>query len=102
MTTARRIQLGLVALGLGGLAVALWDVSMGGFYFNVLGIRVSSWEAYKPFRIGMLAMIGALWLNDRAAAPDLTSWRASLLTIGRSRGRPELESGACSRRQVRS
>jgi len=64
-----------VALGLGGLAVALWDVSKGGFYFNILGIRVSSWEAYKPFRIGMLAMIAAFWLKDRWAAPDQTSWR---------------------------
>ena len=75
MTTTRSIQLGLVALGLGGLAVALWDVSMGGFYFNVLGLRVSSWEAYKPFRIGMLALIAAFWLHDRTAAPDRASWR---------------------------
>ena len=70
----RTIQLVLLALGVGGLAIALWDVSTGGFYFNVLGIRVSSWEAHKPFRIGMLAMIAAFWLNDRTAAPDQTSW----------------------------
>jgi len=75
MTTSRRLQLGLVSLGLGGLAIAVWDVTMGGFYFIVLGIRVSSWEAYKPFRIGMLAMIAAFWLNDRISAPDRTSWR---------------------------
>jgi len=75
MARTRALQLGLVALGLGGLAVALWDVSKGGFYFNILGIRVSSWEAYKPFRIGMLAMIAAFWLKDRWAAPDQTSWR---------------------------
>ena len=74
LMTTRTIQLVLVAVGLGGLAVALWDVSMGGFYFTVLGLRVSSWEAYKPFRIGMLAMIAAFWLHDRAAAPDETSW----------------------------
>jgi hypothetical protein len=73
--TTRTIQLVLLALGVVGLAVALWDVSMGGFYFNVLGIRVSSWEAYKPLRFGMLAMIAALWLNDRTAAQDQTSWR---------------------------
>jgi hypothetical protein len=78
MTTTRTIQLVLVAIGVGGLAVALWDVSMGGFYFNVRGIRVSSWEAYKPFRIGMLAIIAALWLKDRTAAPDQTSWRMLL------------------------
>ena len=52
------------------MAIALWDLSIGGIDFNVFGIRVSSWEAYKPFRIGMVAMIGACWLNDRAAAPD--------------------------------
>jgi hypothetical protein len=75
MKATRTLQLVLVALGLGGLAIALWDVSIGGFYFNVLGFRVSSWEAYKPFRIGMLAMIAAFWLHDRAAAPDATSWR---------------------------
>jgi hypothetical protein len=62
-------------LGVGSLAVALRDVSVGGFYFNVLGIRVSSWEAYKPFRIGMLAMLTAIWLHDRTAAPDRTVWR---------------------------
>jgi hypothetical protein len=78
MPTAQRIQRALVLLGLGGLAVALWDVSMGGFYFNVFGIRVSSWEAYKPFRIGLLAMIAALWLHDRTAAPDHMSWRTLL------------------------
>jgi hypothetical protein len=72
--TTRTIQLVLVALGFVGLAVALWDVSMGGFYFNVLGIRVSSWEAYKPFRIGMLATIAACLLYDRAAARDRASW----------------------------
>ena len=75
MTRTRTLQLALAALGLAGLAVALWDVSMGGFFFNILGIRVSSWEAYKPFRIGMLAMIAAFWLKDRGAAPDQTSWR---------------------------
>jgi hypothetical protein len=64
-----------MALGLGGLAIALWDVSAGGFHFNVLGIRVSSWEAYKPFRIGILATTAAFWLHDRAVEPDRTSWR---------------------------
>ncbi len=30
-------------------AIALWDLTMGGFYFRVLGVRLSSWESYKPF-----------------------------------------------------
>jgi hypothetical protein len=72
---SRTIQVALVAFGLGALGVALWDVTMDGFYFRVLGIRVSSWEAYKPFRIGMLAIIAAIWLRDFTAAPDRTSWR---------------------------
>jgi hypothetical protein len=75
MMMTRTIQLVLVALGLVGLGVALWDVSMGGFYFNILGIRVSSWEVYKPFRIGMLATVAAFCLHDRTAARDHTSWR---------------------------
>jgi hypothetical protein len=73
--TSRTILLVLVALGLGGLAIALWDVSTGGFYFNVLGVRISSWEAYKPFRIGLLAMTAAFWLYDRTAAANQTSWQ---------------------------
>ena len=36
---------------------------------------MSSWEAYKPFRIGMIALIAAIWLNDRTAAADRRSWR---------------------------
>src|ERR1700738_174311 len=76
MRATRRIQIALVTLGLGSLAVALWDVTMGGFYFTVGGIRVSSWEAYKPFRLGMVAMVAAFWLNDRAAETDKTTWHA--------------------------
>src|SRR5712691_11378048 len=53
---------------------------MGGFYFTVLGIRVSSWEAYKPFRFGIFAAGGAdaygyvsqasLWAQGRLVTPD--------------------------------
>jgi hypothetical protein len=70
----RTVQLMLVALGLCGLGVALWDATMGGFYFRVLGIRISSWEAYKPFRLGILATIAAIWLHDFTAAPNQTCW----------------------------
>jgi len=73
--TTRKIQLVLLVIGLGGLAVAAWDVWMGGFHLSVLGVRVSSREAYKPFRAGMLAVIAAIWLNDREASPDESSWR---------------------------
>ena len=42
-----------------GFAVAVWDLTLGGFYFRVLGVRISSWEVYKPFRIGMVAIVAA-------------------------------------------
>ena len=70
-----RAQLGLVIVGVAALAVAAWDVAAGGFYFTFAGIRVSSWEAYKPFRLGMLAIIAAFWLGDRTAEPGNTSWQ---------------------------
>ena len=66
------IACGFVALV--ELAVALCDLTTGGFYVRVLGVRVSSWEVYKPFRIGMLAAVVAMWLHDRDAEPALASW----------------------------
>jgi len=48
-----------------GFAVAVWDLTMGGFYFRVLGVRLSSWEVYKPFRIGMVAIVAAIALTHR-------------------------------------
>lgn len=57
-----------------GFAVAVWDLTMGGFYFRVLGVRLSSWEAYKPFRLGMVATVAALAIRDRWAEPTQTSW----------------------------
>lgn len=69
------MQIALFALGICGLSVAGWDVVAGGFHFVVFGIRVSSWEAYKPFRIAMGALTAAFWLHDRAAEPNRTSWQ---------------------------
>ena len=57
-----------------GFAVAVWDLTMGGFYFRVLGVRLSSWEVYKPFRIGMVAIVAAIAIRDRWAEPTQTSW----------------------------
>jgi hypothetical protein len=57
-------------------AVVLWDMALGGFYFRVLGVRVSSWEVYKPFRIGMLAIVAAMAAHDWMAEPVRTSWNA--------------------------
>src|SRR5438128_1202147 len=74
MSATRRIGMVLFALGLGSLAVALWDVTTGGFYFTLGGVRLSSWEVYKPFRNGMVAMVAALWLHDRVAERHKTTW----------------------------
>jgi hypothetical protein len=74
MSAARRIRNALFLLGLVAIAVALWDMAMGGFYFTVAGLRVSSREADKPFRLGMLAIVAALWLHERMAATRDTLW----------------------------
>ena len=70
----RAIDIALFACALTTLAVAVWDLTAGGLHVRVFGLRISSWEAYKPFRLGMVAMVAALWLHDRDAAPDATSW----------------------------
>ena len=57
-----------------GFAVAVWDLTMGGFYFRVLGVRLSSWEVYKPFRLGMVAIVAAIAIRDRLVEPTQTSW----------------------------
>ena len=41
-------------------AVAIYDVVTGGFHFTVAGIRISSIEAYKPFRNGIICACAAL------------------------------------------
>ena len=67
MGAARNLQKALVVLGLVALAIAVWDVATGGFYFTVAGVRLSSREAVKPLRLGMLAIVAAIWLNERLA-----------------------------------
>lgn len=57
-------------------AVALWDLVMGGFYFRVLGVRLSSWEVYKPFRIAMTAIVTGIAMRDWRAVRERTSWDA--------------------------
>jgi hypothetical protein len=72
---ATTIQIALLVLGACALAAAVWDVAMGGFFFTVGGLRVSSREAYKPFRLAMLAIAAAIWLHDRTAEPADTTWK---------------------------
>jgi hypothetical protein len=65
----------IAAIGaIGSLAVAIWDLAFGGFYFEVLGLRVSSWEAHKPFRNGVAFAAIAVFLRDRRVTAGATSW----------------------------
>ncbi|MGH9696503.1 MAG: glycosyltransferase family 39 protein, partial [Bryobacteraceae bacterium] len=66
--------MGLLVCGIVALAVAVWDLTGGGFYIRIFGVRVSSSDAFKPFRIAVLAMTAVLWLHDRTAEPDHASW----------------------------
>jgi len=58
----------LAGCALVSFGAALWDVWKGGFYFELIGFRISSWEIYKPVRNGLLFSVGALWTHDRDAA----------------------------------
>jgi len=74
LPASRKISIGLLLVGVAALAVAVWDVTMGGFHYRILGVRVSSWEAYKPLRLGVLATATAFWLHDRTAELTATTW----------------------------
>ena len=76
MLRVRRLQIGLLIVALVAASVAIWDLVTGGFYFRLLGIRVSSREAYKPFRIALLAAVAVIQLNDSQSAPAAASWNA--------------------------
>jgi hypothetical protein len=76
MLRVRRLQIGLLIVALVAATVAIWDLATGGFYFQLLGIRISSREAYKPFRIALLAAVAAIQLNDSQSAPAAASWNA--------------------------
>ena len=82
MSHLRKLQVALAAIALVALSVAVWDLVVGGFYFRVLGVRLSSWEVYKPFRFGMAAAVAAIWLNDWLSDPAGVSWNA-ILRCGR-------------------
>jgi Dolichyl-phosphate-mannose-protein mannosyltransferase len=74
MSRPRTLQISVVVVALVAASVAVWDLVMGGFYFRVFGIRVSSWEAYKPFSVSMIAAVAAIQLNDWRSAPADASW----------------------------
>ena len=47
---ARWLKRGMMGLAGVSFAVAAYDCLFGGFSFAPFGVRISSWEAYKPFR----------------------------------------------------
>lgn len=64
-------------------AVAVYDIVTGGFHVTIAGLRISSVEAYKPFRNGIACACAAFWLRDRHAAGHswwnrLNRWSAPL------------------------
>ncbi|HEY2906584.1 MAG TPA: glycosyltransferase family 39 protein [Vicinamibacterales bacterium] len=63
----------LTACAVLNIAIAIWDLTAGGFYFQVLGLRISSWEADKPLRSALVCATAAAWLHDRVAAPNRTT-----------------------------
>jgi hypothetical protein len=69
-----RAQRFLTVVSAGCFAVVVWDLVVGGFHTSLLGFRLSSWEAYKPFLYGVISAAFALWLRDRAAPSNRISW----------------------------
>ena len=63
--------------------VAIYDLVTGGFHLTIAGIRISSFEAYKPFRNGIVCACAAFWLGDRLGGDNtwwhrLKTWSAPL------------------------
>ena len=74
MLRVRRLQIGFSLSRSSLRQVAIWDLVTGGFYFQLLGIRVSSREVHSPFRIALLAAVAVIQLNDSRSAPAAASW----------------------------
>src|SRR5262245_35926554 len=72
--TRRVIFLALIALAVLAFAIAVVDLVAGGFHVRVLGIRISSWEIYKPLAYGEALAFAAFWLHDSRAEPEAASW----------------------------
>jgi hypothetical protein len=64
----------LTACAIASFAVAISDVATGGFSVQILGVRISSWEVYKPMRNGLLCALVGAWLHDRTAPAGGTTW----------------------------
>jgi hypothetical protein len=73
LAAGRWLKRAMIGLAVVSCAVAANDFFLGGFVFAPFGIRVSSWEAYKPFRNGLLSACVALWLHERESEAAI-SW----------------------------
>jgi len=85
-TRWRKVEAALIALAAISCAVVIWDLTVGGFSWRVLGVRVSSWETYKPFRNGVVFAVAAFWLHDwrsghAASWYALERWSGSIAVI---------------------
>jgi hypothetical protein len=85
-TRWRKIEAALIALAAISFAVVIWDLTVGGFSMRVLGVRISSWEADKPFRNGVVFAVAAFWLHDwrsghAASWNALERWSGSIAVI---------------------
>jgi hypothetical protein len=71
--TSALVRRTLATIAVLSFGVAAYDFLVGGFYFSVFDVRVSSREVYKPFSYGMACIGTAAWLHDRRTG-DVTSW----------------------------
>ena len=74
MLKSRTMYRALVVGALIGFLVAIWDLAFGGFHVSVAGVRLSSWEVYKPLRFAEICALAAFWLHDRGVDERGTSW----------------------------
>jgi hypothetical protein len=65
---------GLALVAIVNFAIAAGDLSIGGFSITVFGLRLSSWEVYKPLTYGIVSALLAFWIRDSVAEPDAISW----------------------------
>src|SRR5262245_11209347 len=74
MRPSRIVCIALAVFAGLSFVTAAWDLATGGFHVALFGIRLSSWEVYKPLRNGIVAGALALAAHDLTAAPTSTSW----------------------------
>ena len=71
----RPISMALAGYAVVSFAIAIWDIASGGFYLNLLGVRISSWDMHKPLRNGEICALLAFWIHDLGTDDDGTSWK---------------------------